>query len=153
MEEEVKGYITKIINEGSPEEMETLRDLFEESLDDLRKYSEEDYKDIEMCLYEMAHGKTLTKEMAEEWVNNMMPPSKWDFATTSTVRKQQNITDIDEVSFYVVMNMLYSDMSNVLGDGDSAASVANYVQATKDWLMDEDVAEDKLYNYWKYVAN
>lgn len=68
------------------------------------------------------------------------------------VKKQYGLTAIDDVSFYVVMNMLYSDMSNVLGSGDDTESVSRYVQATRDWLNDEDVGKDKLYNYWKYVA-
>lgn len=133
-------------------EMIKLGDMLEDTLLKLKKYDEDTYEDMEICLYEMAYGKTLTREMADEWVDSMNPPSKWDFTTTSAVRKQHGITDIDEISFYVVMNMLHSDMSNVLGTGDDAESLNKYIQATKDWLKDEDAAEDKLYNYWRYVV-
>ena len=79
--------------------------------------------------------------------------AKWDYGTTSAVKKQYGITNIDDTSFYVVMNMLYSDMNNILGTGDDAESLKKYVNATIDWLNDEDIGKDKLYNYWKYVAN
>ena len=50
------------------------------------------------------------------------------------------------------MNMLYSDMSNVLGTGDTEESLRKYIEATRDWLNDPDAEECKLYNYWKYVV-
>ena len=97
-------------------------------------------------------GKVLTKDMAEEWVKSMKPMAKWDYNTTSAVKKQYGINDIDDTCFYVVMNMLYSDMSNLLGNGDTPESLNNYIEATKDWLHDEDVSKNKLYDYWKYVV-
>ena len=147
----IRDYIIKIVDNQNPEDMEKLGDILEDAITMLEKYNRAEYKRYKMCLYEMAYGKTLTKEVAEEWVKEMNPPGKWDFETTSAVRKQNNIIDIDEVSFYTVMNMLYSDMSNVLGEGDNASSLGAYVQATKDWLQDEDAADDKLYHYWRYV--
>lgn len=148
----VKHYISKIVEGKDLDEMVKLSDMLEEAMMRLKQYDKDGYEDMEICLYEMAYGKVLTKELAEDWVDNMEPASKWDYDTTSTVRKQHNIIDIDEISFYVVMNMLYSDMSDVLGDGNSAESLNSYIQATKDWLHDEDVADDKLYNYWRYVV-
>ena len=148
----VREYISKIAEGKDIEEMEQLGDVLEDTLLKLKRYDEDEYEDMEICLYEMAYGKTLTREMADEWVESMEPTYKWDFATTSTVRKQHNVADIDDISFYVVMNMLHSDMADVLGTGDDVESINTYIQATRDWLKDEDVAEDKLYNYWRYVV-
>ena len=148
----VKKYIEAIVSNGKKEDMDALSTMLQDVLYEIKNYDYDKYCDYKMELYEMAYGKTLTREIAEDWVNNMNPPSKWSFETTSAVKKQYGLTTIDDVSFYVVMNMLYSDMSNVLGSGDDTESVSRYVQATRDWLNDEDVGKDKLYNYWKYVA-
>lgn len=148
----VKEYIGTIVQNGKKEDMDRLSDIMQHTLHKLEEYDPDDYKDYKIELYEMAYGKTLTKEMAEKWVNSMVPSGKWNYETTSLVRKQNGITNIDDISFYVVMNMLYSDMSNVLGDGDSPESITKYIEATKDWLNDEDVGANKLYKYWRYVA-
>ena len=132
--------------------MKELGDMLAEVIYDMKESHPEIYEKYKMKLYEMAYGKVLTKSMAEHWVGDMKPNAKWDYETTTEVKKQYGITDIDDVSFYVVMNMMYSDMSNVLGDGETEESISNYIQATKDWLKDEDVEENKLYNYWKYVV-
>ena len=149
----VKEYIKQIVDNGKKEDMEELSTMLENVLYEIKEYNNDDFCDYKMELYEMAYGKTLTKEMAEKWVENMQPMAKWDYETTSAVKKQYGITNIDDTSFYVVMNMLYSDMNNILGTGDDAESLKKYVNATIDWLNDEDIGKDKLYNYWKYVAN
>ena len=148
----IREYIDKIGENRKPEDMEKLGDMLSELIYMTKESHPDIYNKYKMCLYEMAYGKVLTKEMAEEWVKNMKPMAKWDYETTSAVKKQYGINDIDEISFYVVMNMLYSDMQNLLGDGNSEESLSNYIQATKDWLKDEDIGKDKLYDYWKYVV-
>ena len=148
----IREYINKIGEKKNAEDMQKLGDMLADIIYSTKETHPEIYNKYKMCLYEMAYGKVLTKEMAEDWVKDMKPMAKWDFDTTTAVKKQYGINDIDDVSFYVVMNMLYSDMKNLLGDGDSQESVDNYVQATKDWLNDEDIGRDKLYDYWKYVA-
>ena len=132
--------------------MEALSNLLENAIIKIKAYDKDCFNEYKIKLYELANGKTLTKDMAEYWVNSMVPKAKWDFNTTSLVRRQYNVGDIDEISFYVVMNMLYSDMHNILGEGDNEEDVRKYIQATRDWLKDEDIAENKLYNYWRYVA-
>ena len=148
----IKEYIETIVENGKREDMDELSGMLQDVLHKLKEYDHEEYNDYKMRLYEMAYGETITREMAEKWVNSMVPSGKWNFETTSLVKKQNGITTIDDVSFYVVMNMLYSDMSNVLGSGDDPESIARYIQATKDWLNDEDIGPNKLYKYWRYVA-
>ena len=43
------------------------------------------YEKYKMCIYEIAFGKVLTKEMAEKWVKDMKPMAKWDYDTTTAV--------------------------------------------------------------------
>lgn len=59
------------------------------------------------------------------------------------------------MSAYVIMNMLYSDMSNTMGTGDDEEGIKKYLQATHDWYFDEDIGtdgEEKLFNYKMYVV-
>ena len=148
----IREYINKIGENKNVEDMEKLGDMLADIIYSTKESHPEIYEKYKMKLYEMAYGKTLTKEMAEEWVEHMQPKAKWDYETTTAVKGQYNVGDIDDISFYVVMNMMYSDMSNILGDGETEESITNYVQATKDWLEDEDVGKDKLYKYWKFIV-
>lgn len=148
----IREYIDKIGEKKNPEDMEKLGDMLADIIYSTKESHPEIYNKYKMCLYEMAYGKMLTKEMAEEWVKDMKPMAKWDYDITTVVKQQRGINDIDDVSFYVVMNMLYSDMKNLLGDGETEESLNNYIQATIDWLKDEDIGKDKLYDYWRYVA-
>lgn len=149
---EIREWISKIGENKKIEDMQKLGDMLAEIIYMTKDSHPEIYEKYKMCIYEIAFGKVLTKEMAEKWVKDMKPMAKWDYDTTTAVKKQYGITDIDDISFYVVMNMLYSDLSNVLGNGDTPESLEKYITATKDWLNDTDVSSDKLYNYWRYVV-
>lgn len=148
----IREYIDKIGEKKNVEDMQKLGDMLADIIYSTKDSHPDIYEKYKMCLYEMAYGEVLTREMAEDWVKNMKPMAKWDYDTTIAVKEQYGITDIDDVSFYVVMNMLYSDMKDVLRDGESEESVSAYIEATKDWLNDEDVGKDKLYKYWKFIA-
>lgn len=148
----IQEYIDKIVSKGSPEDMKQLSDILKSAIYKIKDYDEKCYKKFKTDLYELANGKVITMEMAEDWVNSMNPAAKWDFSSTSAVKNQYGITDIDDISFYIVMNMLYSDMSDVFGSGDNNESINHYVKGTKDWLGDIDVSQNKLYNYKKYVV-
>ena len=149
---EIREWISKIGENKKIEDMQKLGDMLAEIIYMTKDSHPEIYEKYKMCIYEIAFGKVLTKEMAEKWVKDMKPMAKWDYDTTTAVKKQYGITDIDDISFYVVMNMLYSDLSNVLGNGDTPESLEKYITATKDWLNDTDVSSDKLYNYWRYLV-
>ena len=86
--------------------------------------------------------------MEENWVSSLKPMAKW---TKEEVAKVTSGRGLKPLEAYVLMNMLYSDMKNVLGTGDDEDSLKKYIQATKDWLSDEDASENKLYNYYKYI--
>jgi predicted NodU family carbamoyl transferase len=148
----IREYIEKIVDNNNLEDMEKLGDMLEDILLELKKRYPEEYHKYKMCLHEIAYGKVITREMAEAWVSSMDPAGKWDYKTTSSVRTQYGITDIEEIPFYIVMNMLYSDMRNVLGNGDTNESLTKYIQATRDWLGDPDASKDKLYDYKKYIV-
>lgn len=144
----IKEYVKRIVDNGKPEDMERLSDMLDETIIKLKIYDEKCYDEYKMDLYEMAYGKKITLDMADSWVKAMTPRAKWAKEETDQVLSPYGINLIDG---YVVMNMLYSDMKNVLGTGDDEESLNRYIQATQDWLNDSDADEDKLYNYYKYI--
>lgn len=146
-----EDYLDIITKKGNNEDMECLEDVFNTSMEYLKRYDEEKYNKLETKMYEIAYGKVLTEDMAKEWVSSMQPMPKWTIEETDTILKKYGI-NIDRICFYVVMNMLYSDMKNVLGNGDDDQSIRTYILATNDWLDDKDAGPDKLYNYHKYIV-
>lgn len=145
----IREYIEQIVANGNKESMEELSEMLDEAIIKLKVYDEKCYEKYKMKLYELAYGKVLNEDMAKEWVESMKPQAKWTMQETNNAL---NGTGIDTLKGYVVMNMLYSDMSNVLGDGNTQESIDKYIRATADWLNDEDVGQDKLYDYWRYVV-
>ena len=58
--------------------------------------------------------------------------------------KTKGIKEVSDVDFYVAMNMMYSDYGRILGDED----LDKYVEMSLRFLLDEDVAGNKLFNYY-----
>lgn len=143
-------YLEEIVKKGSNDDMVALAKVFDKAMDYIKESDTEKYEKLEMKMHEIVYGKVITEDLAKEWVSSMRPMAKWTMEDTNAVLKQYGL-NIDPIQFYVVMNMLYSDMKNVLGSGDDEESLEKYVEATKDWLNDDDVGKDKLYDYYKYV--
>lgn len=53
---------------------------------------------------------------------------------------------LDKWDWWVTLNMIYSDFYSPKFDTN------HYVEMAKDWLMDSDVGEGKLLNYYYYVV-
>lgn len=144
----IHKYIEKIVENNRQEDMQELSEILEDVMYKLKDYNEKCFNKYKTHLYEMAYGKVLNMDMAEDWVESMTPPAKWTFEETSAVKRQYGLQDISDIDFYVVMNMLYSDMHEMYGE-----DVDRYVRATKLWLNDPDAKEGKLYNYRKYIVD
>lgn len=137
-----KEYIEKIVNDNG--DMHALTTILCESIHKL-----EEPEQAEMCdrLYVLAYGEMLTEEMAHECVGNMLPYGEhWTMAQTTSVGSSFGFDRYSKVSFYYVMNMLYNDFHNVLGDDTNT-----YVKLAKAWLTDEDApnGDAKAYKYVK----
>lgn len=65
--------IEKIIDNGKLEDMQTLSELLEDTMEIIKDYDKDCYKDFEMKLYKMAYGNHLNKSMAQDIVNKMRP--------------------------------------------------------------------------------
>ena len=137
-------YINKIIESDDNEKMEKLKDILVNTITYLKGTDYDKYREIECKLYEIVEGKKLTLEKAQEWVKGM--PEHWTMEETNSVRK----VNIPEIDFYVLMNMLYSDYHDVIGD-----NLDTYIKLAMDWYNDADIPMDgseKLYCYWKHFA-
>lgn len=140
----IRRFIDDIVTKGNKEDMEKLSCVFEEAMCYLKEYDYDYYKKIKCDLYKLAYGEYITPELAEKWVGDMQPRYKWEKADTDNVMKTKGIKEVSDVDFYVAMNMMYSDYGRILGDED----LDKYVEMSLRFLLDEDVAGNKLFNYY-----
>lgn len=145
---EIEEYIEKIIDNGKIEDMQELSDMLEDTMEIIKDYDKDCYKDFEMKLYKMAYGSHLNRSMAEKIVNKMKPYGmRWSFEETKNLQRQRGINDIDEPSFYTVINSAYNDYKDLLGE-----DVENYVRFTIDFIKDEDAKEGKVFKYFTQIV-
>jgi hypothetical protein len=146
-----KEYIEKIVDSNDSNKMYELKKLVEDMYGSIQIKDPETFKNYECKLYEIAEGKRLTEEKAKMYVENMKPPAKWSIEDTDSVRARMNV-NIPRIDFYVLMNMLYTDYNNVLGNGDTDEELRKYIQMAEDFYNDPDsgkTGEEKVYCYWK----
>ena len=151
---DIEEYIEKIVDNGKIEDMQELSDMLEDTMEIIKDYDKECYKDFEMKLYEMAYGKKLTDNMKREWVKKMRPMSKWTEEEVKNIVNQYGF-EVPYMSAFVILNMLYSDMKSAFGDGNDEESLKRYLRGTSDWYFDEDAkvdGEEKLFNYKMYIV-
>lgn len=102
---DIEEYIEKIIDNGKIEDMQTLSELLEDTMEIIKDYDKECYKDFEMKLYKMAYGSHLNKSMAEEIVHKMRPfGEKFSLEQSREIQDRYNVNNIDLIEFYVVLN-------------------------------------------------
>lgn len=133
---------------------EKIIDIIDMLMCEVKETKHKLYEHIECEMYEMVYGKTLNDEMKMEWVQNMKPMAKWTYEEVESVVNSYG-TDIPISSAYVIMNMFYSDMKSVFGNGDDEESLKRYIDATKCWYYDEDsnhTKEEKLFEYYFKVV-
>lgn len=148
-------YIEKIIQSSNDDKMYELRDVLEDMISYIKNTDKETYDRIECDLYEIAEGRTLNEEKAKDWVYSMKPKAKWNLNDIDNIKEQYNIS-LPRIPAYVIMNMLFSDFSDVLGEEMTDEVIQRYIKAAEDWYYDEDACQTedaKLYYYWKYIVN
>lgn len=145
---EIEDYIEKIIENGKLEDMQTLSELLEDTMEIVKDYDKDCYDDLEMKLYKMAYGSHLNKKMAEEIVHKMRPYGmRWSIEETKTLQRQRGINDIDEIAFYTVINSAYNDYKDLFGE-----DIENYIRFTIDFIKDEDAKEGKVFKYFTEIV-
>lgn len=150
----IRKYIEKIGENKKTEDMQKLGDMLADLIDMTKESHPDIYEKYKMCLYEMAYGKVLTKDMAEEIVSKMKPYGEyWDYDTTTAVKNQFGIKDITDVDFYVVMNSKYNDNKDSVEKfiTDEGQQLEMYISLTKDFVNDIDAKEGKVYTYFMTI--
>ena len=142
----IKKYIARIVENGKQEDMYTLGEMFADVMHDLKQYDYDEYKEYKCELYEMAYGKVISEEMAEEWVKSMKPVGlHWTMEDTTNAMRSLGY-NLNNIDFFVVANMMYNDYFDLVKDNEELA-----LQLAYDWLKDTDAKDGKLYHYWKHV--
>lgn len=150
-----RKYIDMIINSEDNQKMRDLENVLTDTISYIKNTDKQVYNKIECDLYEIAEGKVLTEEKAKEWVSNMIPKAKWSLNDVQRALNQFGST-LPIIPAYVIMNMLYSDLGDVIGEENTDEVIRKYIKAAEDWYYDEDAAKtenEKLYCYWKMIVN
>lgn len=141
---DIEEYIEKIVDNGKIEDMETLSDMLEDTMEIIKDYDKECYKKFEMKLYKMAYGNHLNKSMAQDIVNKMRPYGmRWNIEETESLQRQRGIEDIPKADFFVVINSAYNDYKDIFGE-----DLEGYIRFTIDFIKDEDAKEGKVFKYF-----
>lgn len=143
----IKKYIEIIGENKNPKDMEKLGDMLSELIYMTKDSHSDIYNKYKTELYEMAYGKHINEEMANKWVKSMVPRGEhWNIDQTTNAMHELGYS-LNPIEFYVVANMMYNDYYNLVDTNEELA-----LQLAEDWLDDKDSIEEKLYDYWKYIA-
>lgn len=144
---DIEGYIERISEEGNIEEMRKLSDILEDTIEIVKEYNYDKYKEFEMCLYKMAYGDVLTRDKAEEIVSKMRPVGrKWSIDETTDIKERYGYDNINPVDFFVVMNSAYNDYRELFGE-----NVETYARFSELFINDEDARKSKVFIYYMEI--
>ena len=138
---DIKYYVEKIMASDNQNKKDNLLDMISSIID---CWEDEDKKELENQLYEIAEGKVLNEEKAESLINAMKPyGKKWTIDETNSVKAQYGYDDIKSVDFWIVMNSAWNDYNDLFKD-----NVEYYARYSYDFIKDEDAVDDKVYYYF-----
>lgn len=101
------------------------------------------------------HKHSMTEQEAKSWVSRMKNAdgsvgAHWPMDKTEQVRTQRGF-NCNPVTFWVAMNMMYSDYCEV-AKKNNASTVEFFADMAKAFLVDVDAKPDKLARYYECVA-
>ena len=141
---DIEEYIERIVDNGKIEDMQELSEMLEDTMEIIKDYDQECYKDFEMKLYKMAYGSHLNKSMAQDIVNKMRPYGmRWNIEETESMQRQRGLEDIPKADFFVVINSAYNDYKDIFGE-----DLEGYIRFTIDFIKDEDAIDGKVFKYF-----
>lgn len=110
--------------------------------------------------HERMYGPHFDEETAMKAVSNMENEDgskglHWDLDQTTAVAQQYNVNlksdKFNKYDWFVALNMVRSDYYKVIVSITNSDNVRYFVELAKAWLNDKDVAEGKMWYYYKYV--
>ena len=143
----IKEYLERIIEKGDRKDMEELSDMLDKAIYKVKDCDPEWYDKKCMKLYTMAYGKVLNEEMAKDIISKMEPyHMHWTLEQTRQVQVQNGLNNIRDIDFWVVMNSAYNDFQDLFED-----NIDMYVKYTKNFILDKDGKEDKVFLYYTTI--
>lgn len=143
----IKEYLLKIIEKGKQEDMEELGEILDKAIYKVKDCDPEWYKKKCMKLYSMAYGNVLTEEMAKSIIEKMEPyHMHWSLEKTRQVQTQNGLNNIRDIDFWVVMNSAYNDFHDLFDE-----NIEMYVRYAKNFIIDKDGKEDKVFLYFTTI--
>lgn len=133
----------------------TLKELFEkyDSEEDyiIEKLDEKIEPEIVEYILSCIEDNSFTMEEVQKAVSGMKnvdgtSGEHWTMEQTNSVYDSENL-EYNKLDFYYILNMMYSDYSDVFGDDTKV-----YVRLAKNWLDDPDVAPFKAKKYYKHIV-
>lgn len=106
--------------------------------------------------YAKGEGARLNRQTAEKWVRSMKNADgstgeHWTMEQTSAIMERHGLR-CNPVKFWVAMNAVYSDLSEV-AEKHGVGNEEFYADMAKSfWLCDKDAVEDKLGAYYENVV-
>lgn len=144
----IREDIIKIVDDGDRMEMEELSDMLQEVIEIVFNYNEEKGKEYELKLYRMAWGDVLSKQMAEEIISKMQPyHMRWSLEETRNIQNDYDLDNIRDIDFWVVMNSAYNDYRDLFND-----NIEMYVRYSRDFILDEDAKNNKVFKYFTTIS-
>jgi hypothetical protein len=141
----IRKYIRKIVDEGSPEEMQKLSDILVNLIEYAEETNDDVYRKNAICIYKMANSNKIDRDLAEEIVNDMRPyGERWTFDDIEKIKRDYNMDDMRAEDIYLVMNQGFNDYRDTLFGDD----LSNYIKYTKAFINDPDAKKDKIINYF-----
>lgn len=137
---------------GTPEFDKAMTEMvkcFDDVMTHMKEVYPDKYKEIKSHLYVAFNGWHFNEDMLKDTYENMVsddgsPVPKWTVQETSNVGRSSGVSfkDFNEYDWNYVMNMIYSDYCEVLGD-----NVMSYVKMANKFLNDKDAPEGKALRY------
>lgn len=132
------------------ETMEKTLKIFDDLMMDIKEHHPDKYDEVNNELYIAINGYHFNEDMLDKAVHAMVNDDgsaapKWSVAETSQVARNNGISfnTFNEYDWNYVMNMVYSDYSEILG-----SNVASYVKMANKFLKDKDAPEGKALRYY-----
>lgn len=118
------------------------------AIEEMKETNKQAYYTSFFTIHESIFGKHFNEELAHKAVEAMenvdgTKGEHWTLQQITSLLANPGIT-LNRYDMYYVMNMLYSDFSNILGDDGNM-----YFKMAKAYIDDPDASNTKPYCLWK----
>lgn len=131
------------------EVIEKMMEDFDIVMDIIKTEHPERYRDIKTNLYILINGYHFDEETLMDILEDMVNDDgskapKWSVEETNSVARSNGVSfrNYNQYDWNYVMNMIYSDYCEILGD-----NVSSYVRMAQKFLNDKDAPEGKALRY------